>query len=92
MRMVKRRICNAGEPDNVLELEYDRAGRLVRAHAHAQFRDGPLNAVLERTAAGWYVRVDDWEHYCQRLVDAWACLPALLTEPDFWDEDTHVGV
>lgn len=92
MHTVKRRICNAGEPDNVLGLEYDRTGRLSRAHAHAKFRDGPLDVLLERTATGWYVRVDDWEHYCQHLVDAWACLPALLTEPDFWDDSAHGAV
>jgi hypothetical protein len=84
MHYIAHVVCNAGEPDNLLEFWYAANGCLVRAESHAQFRDGVLHALIERTADGWYAVVDGQEYLCASLDTAWAHLPALLTTPDYW--------
>lgn len=81
-------ICNASEPDNVLEHWYDDDGELMRVHACAQFRDGHVQAFMERAVTGWYVSVDGHGHWCSTMDEAWSHLPALLTQPDHTYEVT----
>ena len=92
MHIITHTISNAGEPDNVLMLEHDQARRLVRVRTRAKFLDGTLHVLLERTQRWWYVRVDGWERHGTTREEAWTCLPALLTEPDHWQEDEHAPV
>lgn len=82
-------VCNAGEPDNLLEFWYDEKDDLVRAHASAEFRDGALQTLIERTVTGWVVCVDGRCSWCASFEEAWAKLPALLAEPDHVYEATN---
>lgn len=79
-------VCNAGEPDNLIEFVFDDDGELLRLHASAQFRDGDVQMLVERTFSGWYVSIDGDAKWFPTVEEAWAHLPALITEPDYWYE------
>jgi hypothetical protein len=72
-------VCNAGEPDNLIEFVFDDDGELLRLDASAQFRDGDVRMLVERTFSGWYLSTDGDAKWFPTVEEAWAQWPVLLS-------------
>ncbi|NER38389.1 MAG: hypothetical protein F6J93_31300 [Oscillatoria sp. SIO1A7] len=83
---------NAGEPDNAISFTGYCKGDRCKATSlffSGTFRDGYLFAKIEPTESGFKWTVDDREGLAKSFDEAFAKMPAFLTNPDH-EEDGPV--
>ncbi|WP_172191621.1 hypothetical protein [Microcoleus asticus] len=87
-------LYNGYEPDNTVKLTGELVGDsyvVFEMWGSLTFKDGHFFASIHRNDNGEFVwRIDDRTGRVTTFMDAWELMPAVIKNPDHWDESDMI--